>query len=71
MRLALKSAGIAPEEVDYVNAHGTSTKYNDAIETKALKLTFGDHAKNLAISSTKSRCVHETSRSSPRRASGS
>ncbi len=57
-REALRHAGIAPEEVDYCNAHGTSTKYNDAIETKALKLAFGDHARRLAISSTKSMIGH-------------
>lgn len=57
-REALRHAGIAPEDVDYVNAHGTSTKYNDAIETRALKLVFGDHARKLAVSSTKSMVGH-------------
>jgi len=52
LREALRHAGIAPEEVDYINAHGTSTPYNDAIETRAIKLVFGEHAKKLAISST-------------------
>jgi len=58
MRTALRIAGVDPGEVDYVNAHGTSTKLNDACETKALKLVFGDHAYNLAISSTKSMIGH-------------
>lgn len=58
LALALRSAGIAPEDVDYINAHGTSTKYNDAIETRAIHRCFGDHAKKLAISSTKSMIGH-------------
>jgi 3-oxoacyl-[acyl-carrier-protein] synthase II len=58
MRLCLKDAGLAPEAVGYVNAHGTSTKYNDATETFALKQVFGDHARRLAISSTKSMTGH-------------
>ena len=57
-REALRHAKIDPATVDYVNAHGTSTKYNDAIETRALKLAFGDHARKLAISSTKSMIGH-------------
>jgi 3-oxoacyl-[acyl-carrier-protein] synthase II len=55
---ALRHARIDPGTVDYVNAHGTSTKYNDAIETRALKLAFGEHARRLAISSTKSMIGH-------------
>lgn len=55
---ALKSAKIKPEEVDYINAHGTSTPYNDKFETLAIKKVFGDHAKKLMISSTKSMTGH-------------
>ncbi len=58
MRLALKSAGIAGDEVDYINAHGTSTQVNDAMETKAIKLTFGDHARKILVNSTKSMTGH-------------
>lgn len=55
---AIKDAGIAKEEIDYINAHGTSTKYNDLFETRAIKLAFGDHANKLAINSTKSMIGH-------------
>ena len=58
MRWALQDAGIAPEDVDYINAHGTSTPLNDATETKAIKIVFGEHAYKLAVSSTKSMIGH-------------
>jgi 3-oxoacyl-[acyl-carrier-protein] synthase II len=58
MRLALASAGMAPEEVGYINAHGTSTPFNDANETAAIKTVFGAHAKKVAVSSTKSMTGH-------------
>jgi 3-oxoacyl-[acyl-carrier-protein] synthase II len=58
MKMALDYAGMAPEEVDYINAHGTSTKLNDLSENKAIKEVFGEHAYKLAISSTKSMTGH-------------
>ncbi len=58
MELALRSARMRPEEIDYINAHGTSTPRNDAEETVAIKAVFGDHARDLAISSTKSVMGH-------------
>ena len=58
MDLALAEAGLAPSEIDYVNAHGTSTELNDAAETAALKLTFGDGAKDVPVSSLKSSIGH-------------
>ncbi|MFA5032805.1 MAG: beta-ketoacyl-ACP synthase II [bacterium] len=58
MRTALQSAGVKPEDVSYINPHGTSTPLNDAIETKAIKMVFGDLAKNIPISSTKSMTGH-------------
>ena len=58
IRMALQDGGIGPESVEYVNAHGTSTELNDKIETLAIKKVFGDHAKKLAVSSTKSMVGH-------------
>src|SRR5687767_3279805 len=58
MRLALKDSGIAPTDIDYINAHGTSTEYNDANETTAIKAVFGEQAAKLAVSSTKSMTGH-------------
>lgn len=58
MKRALKNANIKPEEVDYINAHGTSTYLNDATETKAIKTAFGEHAKKLMVSSTKGNTGH-------------
>ncbi len=58
MRWALQDAGISPQEVDYINAHGTSTPLNDPTETRAIKTIFAEHAYNLCISSTKSMIGH-------------
>lgn len=58
MKQALDDAGVSPEKVNYINAHGTSTPYNDQFETMAVKTVFGEHAYNLAMSSTKSMTGH-------------
>lgn len=58
MAMAIKDAGIEPSGIDYINAHGTSTEYNDMLETKAIKELFGDHAHKVHISSTKSMTGH-------------
>jgi 3-oxoacyl-[acyl-carrier-protein] synthase II len=58
MELALSTSGLKPEDVDYVNAHGTSTYYNDLVETLAIRQAFGAHASRLAVSSTKSMLGH-------------
>lgn len=58
MQMAIKDAGIEPEKIDYINAHGTSTYYNDLYETMAIKSVFGENAKNVSISSTKSMTGH-------------
>ena len=58
LKRALKKADMAPDMVDYINAHGTSTRYNDTNETAAIKSVFGDHAYKLAVSSTKSMTGH-------------
>jgi 3-oxoacyl-[acyl-carrier-protein] synthase II len=58
MQLAMKRGDIKPEEIDYINAHGTSTQLNDAMETKAIKTVFGDYAYKVPVSSTKSMTGH-------------
>jgi len=58
MKMAMDRAGMKPEDIDYLNAHGTSTPVNDPVETKAIKLAFGEYAKKLKISSTKSMTAH-------------
>ncbi|HDT8292701.1 TPA: beta-ketoacyl-ACP synthase II [Listeria monocytogenes] len=58
MKMAIDDAELTPDKVDYINAHGTSTPYNDEYETQAIKTVFGEHAKKLAISSTKSMTGH-------------
>ena len=58
MNLAIRDGGIRPEDIDYINAHGTSTAFNDKLETIAIKRLFGEHARKLHISSTKSMTGH-------------
>jgi len=58
MAMAIKDAGVAPSEVGYINAHGTSTKYGDELETMAIKSVFGEHARKVPVSSTKSMTGH-------------
>jgi 3-oxoacyl-[acyl-carrier-protein] synthase II len=58
MRMAIKDAGLRPEDIEHINAHGTSTPLNDLTETQAIKKVFGEHAKKVAISATKSMTGH-------------
>jgi 3-oxoacyl-[acyl-carrier-protein] synthase II len=58
MRMALQDAGVRPQDVDYINAHGTSTPVGDAMESLAIKRLFGEHARTLAVSSNKSMLGH-------------
>lgn len=58
MEMAIADAGLKPEDVDYINAHGTSTHHNDLFETKAIKLALGEHAEKVKINSTKSMVGH-------------
>jgi 3-oxoacyl-[acyl-carrier-protein] synthase II len=58
MKRAIEDAGLKPEQISYINAHGTSTPLNDKIETAAIRKTFGDYAKKIPISSTKSMVGH-------------
>ncbi len=55
---AVKDAGASPEEITYINAHGTATHHNDLFETRAIKLAFGEHARDIRINSTKSMVGH-------------
>ena len=58
MKRALEDSACSPSDIDYINAHGTSTPYNDKIETSAIKTVFGNHSRNLYVSSTKSMTGH-------------